>query len=208
LNFPFYPQLDRTCLYGPGHHEPGCDLPLEAASLANLLVLAPVSLQPTIRVLFITLEAAFSFVSLLHNDYSPAYLCLWDCNTLEYDGCCSHCCLNETITGDFTLSAQQLEAQAAQRHENKRTANKASERKLRKSKTYYCALCKVSKVSQYRLTEHNKTPFHLRKAADLADPNKPHKFTLCGVAFKTISQLNRHNSSDRHLAALSSSQLD
>jgi hypothetical protein len=170
--------------------------------------LPPVSLQPTIRILFITLEAAFSSINLLHNDYSPAHLCLWNRNTLEYDGCCSHYRLNEGISGDFKLSAQQLEAQAAQRQENHRTSNKVSESKIRKSKTYYCALCKVSKVSQYRLTEHNKTPSHLRKAADLADPNKPHKCTLCNVAYKKINHLNRHNSSDRHLAALSSSQLD
>jgi hypothetical protein len=88
------------------------------------------------------------------------------------------------ITGDFTLSAEQLEGQAAQRRENTRTSNKASERRIRKSKTYYCALCKVSKVSQYKLDEHNKTPSHLWKAADLTDPNKPFKCTLCSVAFK------------------------
>jgi hypothetical protein len=139
--------------------------------------LPPVSLQPTIHILFITLEAAFSYIfwaiRTFNMDYGMSQICLWDRNTLEYDRCCSHCCLNETISGDFKLSAQQLEGQTAQRQENHRTSNKASESKIRKSKTYYCALCKASKVSQYRLTEHNKTPSPLRKAADLADPTNP-----------------------------------
>ncbi len=124
------------------------------------------------------------------------------------NGCCSHCCLTEMITGDFMLSAEQLEAQAAQRRENKPTTDKSSERKIRGCKTYYCALCKVFKVSQYRLEEHNKTPSHLRKAADLADPKKAFKCTLCSEAFKIMGHLNRHNRSARHLAVLSSSQLD
>jgi hypothetical protein len=171
-----------------------------------------VPLQPAIRVLFIALEAALSYffwaMRTVNKDYGMSSICLWDLTALEYDGCCTHCCLNETITGDFTLSAEQLEAQAAQRRENTRTSNKASERRIRKSKTYHWTLCKVSKVSQYRLEEHDKTPSHLRKAADLTDPNKPFKCTFCSEAFKIIGHLNRHNRSAKHLAALSSSQLD
>lgn len=72
--------------------------------------LPPVSLQPTIRVLFIALEAAFSYIfwamRTVNKDYGMSSICLWDRTTLEYDGCCSHCCLNEMITGDFTLSAE------------------------------------------------------------------------------------------------------
>jgi hypothetical protein len=77
--------------------------------------------------------------------------------------------LTETVSGDFKLPTQQLEAQAAQCFENNQASNKASERRIRKVKTYYYALCKVSKVSQYSLDEHNKTESYLQKATDLAD---------------------------------------
>jgi hypothetical protein len=88
------------------------------------------------------------------------------------------------ITGDFTFSAEQLEARAVQCRENNQTTKKAPKRKIKGSQTYYCALCKVSKASQSRLEEHNKTPSHLRKAADLADPNKPFKYTLSQLGFQ------------------------
>lgn len=57
-------------------------------------------------------------------NYYMVHICLWDRNTLENDGCCSHCTLNEGIHGDFDLSDEQREAQAIEK-EKKRRALKA-----------------------------------------------------------------------------------
>ena len=172
-----------------------------------------VVLQPKIRMLFVILEAAFSYVfwamrpGKKENDYGMGWMCPWD-RSLEYDGCCTHCSLYEMVSGDFQLSDEQLEAAAAQRRANTRLTNKNSEANIRKAKTYFCKLCKVSLVSQYRLGQHNETASHKRKAKDLTDPKKPHVCYVCNRSFATITKLNRHNAPDRHRAALSSPELD
>lgn len=62
---------------------------------------------PVKRLLFFALEATFSYMfwamRARARDYSMGHICLWDRKALEYDGCCSHCCLNEAILGDFDL---------------------------------------------------------------------------------------------------------
>jgi hypothetical protein len=172
----------------------------------------PVIMQPTMRALFVVLEAAFAYIfwamRTVNNDCGmSSSICRWDRSTLEYDGLCSYCCLNETIGGDHDLSPEQLEAAYAQRKEQNRTANEASEARIRKAKTYFCKICKIIKVSQYRLDQHHRTPAHLRKGQDLVDPEKPHKCTLYNAAFPTNTKLNRHYGSTRHQVALSSSKL-
>jgi hypothetical protein len=75
--------------------------------------------QPVNRLLFVALEATFAYIfwamRTRTRDYGMGHICLWDRNTLEYDGCSSHCCLNEAILGDFDLSAEQLETQAIEK---------------------------------------------------------------------------------------------
>lgn len=84
--------------------------------------------RPVNRLLFFALEATFTYIfwamKAFTRDYGMAYICLWDHNTLEYNGCCSHCALNEAIIGDFHLSAEELETQAIEK-EQKRLAMKA-----------------------------------------------------------------------------------
>lgn len=88
----------------------------------------PASKVPFQRLLFFGLEATLSYLfwamKARLGDYGMGHLCRWDRRMLEYDGGCSHCALNEWIPGDFTLSAEQLEALAAER-EKKRLALKA-----------------------------------------------------------------------------------
>jgi hypothetical protein len=83
------------------------------------------ALQPKLRLLFLALEAAFSYIfwamKTVTKDYGMAHICLWDREVLDYDGLCSHCCLYEGIRGDFELSAEQLEASAIQKKETRAT---------------------------------------------------------------------------------------
>lgn len=74
--------------------------------------------MPVLRVLFIAPEAAFNFVfwamqSKEDNTFGMAEMCKRGCGTLEYDGLYSHSPLSEIVPGGFSLSAEELEAQAA-----------------------------------------------------------------------------------------------
>lgn len=84
--------------------------------------------RPIKRLLFFALEATFAYIfwamKARSRNYGMAQICLWDRNTLPYEGCCSHGALYEPILGDFHLSAEQLEAQAIKK-EKKRIAIKA-----------------------------------------------------------------------------------
>jgi hypothetical protein len=84
----------------------------------------PPALQPTFRLLFLLLEATFSYIFWAMRtpdgkDYGMAHLCLWDRHALEYIGLCSHCCLREGVLGEFSLSAEELEALAIKRKEHR-----------------------------------------------------------------------------------------
>jgi hypothetical protein len=74
------------------------------------------ALQPMFRLLFLILEAAFSYMfwamKAVTKDYGMVHICLWDRNTLEYDGLRSHYYL-QGVSGDFKLSAKEIEALAA-----------------------------------------------------------------------------------------------
>jgi hypothetical protein len=74
---------------------------------------------PILRLLFVTLEAVFTFLFRAVNiktdfGYGMVHICQWARNTLEYDGLCSHNPLNETPSGDHGITAEELEAQAAE----------------------------------------------------------------------------------------------
>ena len=92
----------------------------------------PAGLAPLLRVLFIALEATFAcvFWAMYSRTSYMSQLCLWDLSKLEYDGLCSHIPFHEAVAGDFSLSPEELEVQAAQilanRAERKRVASRAA----------------------------------------------------------------------------------
>ncbi len=82
-------------------------------------------------------------------------------------------------------------------------SNQDSIDKLRTAKKYWCDLCKVSKASKYKLDQHNATPSHLRKVADMVDPKKPHKCVPCNMSFHNTGHFYRHEKSVKHKATVS-----
>jgi hypothetical protein len=180
----------------------------------------PAALQPKIRILFVAMEAAFSYVFWamkgLKRDNGMSHICHWPRDTLEFDGLCSHCALAEPVSGDFDLTSEQLEAQAAELKQrrsalqavvntnyqqnqmlNNREGYKARNRK--KSATY------VEKRSDKAKASHNNS---LAKAKD----NKTYYCEICDLACGKKNDLARHEKSKSHIreaaAHHSSSQLD
>lgn len=75
------------------------------------------------RLLFFALEATLAFAfwatKAKKGDYGMVHLCSWGRDTLEYDGLCSHVALNEGIPGDFDMSPEELEANAAKKEKKR-----------------------------------------------------------------------------------------
>jgi hypothetical protein len=53
-------------------------------------------------------------------DYGMAHICRWDREDLDYDGLCTHCCMNEGVSGNFELSAEQLEALSVEKNKKRK----------------------------------------------------------------------------------------
>ena len=183
--------------------------------------LPSVGLVLKIRLLFLALEAAFTYIFWAirtvnsENDYYMGHICLWDRATLEYDGLCTHCCLGEAIFGNYELSERELEEHHDDKKRKIREVKTKDMRKRRalnpqkfrdqdrtrktgivKKKDFYCALCKISLDGDYALQKHNSSVKHLKKAEYL---KKPHVCTLCSWGCDRLGHYNQHLTSVRHL---------
>ncbi len=164
-------------------------------------------LQPTIRTLFILLEAGFTFVFCAmyatKGDYGMFSICSWDRASLEYSGLCSYCCLSELVLGDWGFSNKELAILANLRKAKKRKRDQNRVDRFRTAKKHWCDFCKVSSASKYRLDQHNATPSHLRRAADMVDSKKSYKCVSCNISFNYTGVLYRHQKSVKHKATVS-----
>jgi hypothetical protein len=50
-----------------------------------------------------------------YRDYGMGHMCIWNQHAMGYDGICTHCALNEGITGDWDLTDEELEQLVAER---------------------------------------------------------------------------------------------
>jgi hypothetical protein len=79
---------------------------------------------PRVRITLVAMEAMFAFLfwamTSRTKDYGYGQLCPWDRSSFEWHGLCSHNPLLEDVSGNFDLSAEQLEAIAAATAEKNR----------------------------------------------------------------------------------------
>jgi hypothetical protein len=101
----------------------------EGYTLVNksLLCWTPVPheyLEPTIRLLVLAFEGTFAYIfwamKAVLSDYGMSHICPWEYIKLPYDGLCSHCCLYESIRGEFGLSTEEFEVWSAKRKERQK----------------------------------------------------------------------------------------
>ena len=83
--------------------------------LLCLLLVLPAALVPRTRFFLVAMEASFAYllwaVRTVKHDFGMSAHCPWP---LKWDGTCSHCSLAEPVSGDFELSPEELESQAAE----------------------------------------------------------------------------------------------
>jgi hypothetical protein len=142
-------------------------------------------------------------------DFGMTHICPWPVNvidmpgTFEYDGLCSHCCLNESISGDFELSAEQLEAVAIQKKQH-RTIKKAEgnsnyhHKQMETNRDDY--LDKASKkTAKLKRKNPEKVRGIARKNAAKSIKMQTYHCELCKVSFAKKSELTRHKTKASHL---------
>jgi hypothetical protein len=156
--------------------------------------------QPVNRLLFVALEAAFSYMfwtmKAVTKDYGMGHICLWDRFTLEYDGLCSHCCLNEGIYSDFDLSTEQLEAQAIEKEQ------KRLELKAENATNYHCKQMETNydeyigqskaRVAKSRANNPGRDRTHQANRVTKAQATKEFHCELCNITFGTKQRLQNH----------------
>jgi hypothetical protein len=165
-------------------------------------------LQPKIRLLFFALEAAFAYVfwamKAVVKDYGMGHICPWDRDTLEYDGLCSHCSLYEGPSGDFELSAEELEALAVQRKEilaEKKGVRNSNHHHKQMETNYHEYRDKKNAVNA-TLKAKDGGEKHRQNYRDNAAKNhakKTHYCELCKRSFPMAGRLRDHKKSKPHL---------
>lgn len=194
--------------------------------------LPPAGVVPTTRLLFVALEAVFTFAFWAFRPKAKFYdgfpdICLWDRDTLEYEGLCSPNPLYETPGSDFNLTPKQLETMAAERAEKeaadaRRYRNDAShrdpehfreaERRLAakdvESKKYDCEVCDHAFQTSKDLRVHNLITRHLHLVATQHLPeDRKYSCELCDCNPGSAYALKRHQLSKMHLHRVATQHL-
>ena len=165
------------------------------------------SLRPQTRLLVLALEATFAYMFWAMKSrtryYGMAHMCLWDRNALEYDGCCSHCSLNEGVLGDFQLSAEDLEAVAIEK-EVKRLALKAENHTndhYKQMETNYDEYITASTARVYKSRANNpgRDALHAANRRQKAYAENTFHCERCNISFSSKRSLQDHEKTPKHI---------
>jgi Zinc-finger of C2H2 type len=150
---------------------------------------------PKLRVLYVAIEAALSFLfwamQSQNKDYGMSGCCPWPRNSFSYSGLCSHSALAENVAGNFDLSSEQLEAVAAAIKEKNRSYQAEYQRSQRAKSPDRVRALQRGKNRRYQKTQ--KAIHEERKA------NKKFYCAICDVSCRNKPDLTRHNATKRHL---------
>ena len=158
---------------------------------------------PILRLLFVALEAAFTFVFWAIScksefGHGMAHVCKWGIDAVDYDGLCSHNPLWERPSGDHSLSAEELEAQAADLLDCRtRYIREWREKKKNENSEEYHA---KANRNRKRFVENN--PVAVKEALDRckkkAVAEKTHYCAVCDHAFTKKAKLTKHLAGPKH----------
>lgn len=183
-------------------------------------------------VLLLALEAMFSFtlwaMKSRTKDYGLPTLCPWSRESIEYDGCCGHNLLKESVHGEEDgLNVKQIAVKMKEIDERNQavdgaraTINRPINRAANlAAKKYFCEICNVNCSDSAELKRHELSEKHINAAAGIAqvltasgsrdkvyrENNKATKKYHCNPCNKTLDvnlKLQRHNRSNMHKAAV------
>ncbi|CVK83197.1 uncharacterized protein FMAN_00743 [Fusarium mangiferae] len=161
---------------------------------------------PLNRLLIRALEATFGFLfwAMGPQKEYPGMdkVCLWDRATIEYEGLCSHSSLTEWVHDDFNLTAEELEAHAAERKKTQRKNRSMndSNRHYRQMATNYDAYTTAvsERVSRYRAKNPGRHTANQAKSRAIALAEKKYYCNDCELALSKKSTLLAHYKTAKH----------
>ncbi|KAJ4382713.1 carbamoyl-phosphate synthase (glutamine-hydrolyzing) cpa2 [Didymella sp. IMI 355093] len=173
--------------------------------------LPTVGMVPVYRLLFLALEAIFSYMFwamvAYKADYGMSHLCLWDWRSLPWDGLGSHSPLREGPLGDFDdnpqqLTEEELEVRAAEykkRFAEMHNRNNSNWH-FKKMATDYDAYIGAAgeRVARSRANNPGRDAAHQERRAKEAIENKTFHCTRCNISFGTKQRLDLHKKTKDH----------
>lgn len=162
---------------------------------------------PFCRLIMLVLEATFAYMfwamKAKAGDYGMGHIRLWHHTSLEYDGLCSHCCLNEGITANFDLSPEELEEHAVER-EKKRImlkAENATNHHYKQMAENYDEYMTNANERVYRSRANNpgRDAAHQARRIQENFDNETYKCEPCGSVHGTQQRLDKHLKSSLHI---------
>ncbi|KAF4453383.1 carbamoyl-phosphate synthase arginine-specific large chain [Fusarium austroafricanum] len=179
---------------------------------ATLLDHSPSALVPLNRLFFLALEATFAFMFWAMGPQKEYHgmdnVCLWDRASLEYDGICTHCSLAERVTGDFDLTAEELEAQDAERKKRYRELHNTNNTNTnwhfkQMAENYDDYITRANERSlRARANNPERTLANEAKRRAIAIEEKKYYCKECDIPYTSKQWLVEHYKTDKHARKL------
>ena len=96
----------------------------------------------------------------------------------------------------ITAAHERVTKSRANNPETQRKSQAARAAKALDEKSYHRKLCDLSFTMKHSFDDHLKSAKHCRKSTESTNP---FRCTPCNLGFLNISNLRRHNKSERHL---------
>lgn len=165
---------------------------------------------PTLRLLFLAIEATFSFhfwtMQSPTKDYGMGGFCPWPKDAFSYRGLCSHNAMWEGVEADFDLTPEQREEMAAIVKEKTRLYMAEYHLRARLEEGYH----ERQRINGARFRE-NSYDKYLAKSTRYAEKQKESKAfycELCEHASTKLYEHERHQKSKRHLKKVARGPLE
>ncbi|GKT42172.1 uncharacterized protein ColSpa_02353 [Colletotrichum spaethianum] len=151
---------------------------------------------PVFRLLFIALEATFTYIfwalKARHGGYGD----------FGYDGLCSHAALNEGVPGQFDLSPEELETLAKEREEKRlilKAQNNSSWHYKQMAENYdeYITAANVRVAKSRANNPGRNKKYQETKIKEALEEQRFH-CELCGLFFGTKQRLRNHENTPKH----------
>ncbi|KAL8866510.1 MAG: hypothetical protein Q9198_008859 [Flavoplaca austrocitrina] len=180
-----------------------CWIPIPAASFV-----------PVRRILFVALESTLAYLLSAMMDDTRNHVLknigLWDRDSLEYDGLCSHCSLNEAILGEFDLDDEQLEELAREKEQKRvelKSENNSSWHYKQMAENYDDYIVKsTERVSRSRANNPGRDAKRQAERQEKNRQNKTYHCTPCNITLGSKQVFAMHEKSPKHLRQVTGAQ--
>jgi hypothetical protein len=173
----------------------------------GLLVWTPIPSPanvPMVRLLFVAMEAAFTFffwaMTSISKDYGMGGCCPWSAclDEIDYEGLCGHSPLAEGVSGNFDLSPEQLTTLAAQVKEKNRVYQ-AEYHQMEKRLYPGKVKARLAKATlNYRTNSPEKYQAKVARAMAKGKASGKWVYQICPQVCSKRFEYERHCTSSKH----------